>query len=92
VATPILSRWFGLDQRVAQSLALALVLPCSAAALASYVRAGNVDWIIGGALGLGGLASVSAGVALAHAFPETVMRRLFAGLLLACSVAMLAGR
>lgn len=92
VATPILSRWFGLDQRVAQSLALALVLPCSAAALASYVRAGNVDWIIGGALGLGGLASVSAGVALAHAFPEAVMRRLFAGLLLACSVAMLAGR
>lgn len=47
---------------------------------------------MGAALGLGGLASVSAGVALAHAFPETVMRRLFAGLLVATSVAMLAAR
>ncbi|ARJ67403.1 hypothetical protein WV31_17895 [Magnetospirillum sp. ME-1] len=92
VATPLLVRWFGLDQRVAQSLALALVLPCSAAGLVSYARAGNVDWSMGAALGLGGLASVSAGVALAHAFPETVMRRLFAGLLVATSVAMLAAR
>ncbi|EME68748.1 sulfite exporter TauE/SafE [Paramagnetospirillum caucaseum] len=90
VATPLLSRWFGLDQRVAQSLALALVLPCSAAALASYARAGNVDWTIGGVLGVGGLACVSAGVALAHAFPEKVMRHLFAGLLIATALAMLA--
>lgn len=92
VTTPILIRWFGQDQRVAQSLALALVLPCSAAALLSYARAGNVDWSIGAALGLGGLASVSAGVALAHAFPERVMRRLFALMLAATSVAVLAGR
>lgn len=92
VATPLLIRWFGLDQRAAQSLALALVLPCSAAALLSYARAGNVDWGMGAALGLGGLACVSAGVALAHAFPETVMRRLFALMLAATSLAVLAGR
>lgn len=92
VTTPILIRWFGLDQRAAQSLALALVLPCSAAGLLSYARAGNVDWSIGTALGLGGLVSVSAGVAVAHAFPEGVMRRLFAVLLVATSAAMLAGR
>jgi uncharacterized membrane protein YfcA len=91
VATPLLIRWFGLDQRAAQSLALALVLPCSAAALFSYARAGNVDWSIGAALGVGGLACVSAGVALAHAFPETVMRRLFAVMLAATSLAVLAG-
>lgn len=89
VSTPILARWFGLDQRAAQSLGLALVLPCSAVALASYARAGNVDWGIGSALGIGGLLSVSAGVSLAHAFPERVMRRLFAALLLATAAAML---
>lgn len=92
VATPVLCRAFGLDQRAAQSLALAMVLPCSAAALTAYARAGNVDWAVGGALGLGGLAFVPAGVTLAHAFPEKVMRRLFAGLLAATALSMVVGR
>lgn len=91
VATPLLTGLFGLGQRAAQSISLALVTPSSAAALAGYARHQSVDWPIGIALAAGGVATVSAGVAVAHAFSERTLRRAF-GIMLILTAAALALR
>ncbi len=83
VATPIFTAGFGQRQTVAQSLSLALVTPAAIVALISYGGARHVDWAVGLPLALGGLATVSAGVALAHRLPERTMRNAFAWMILA---------
>ena len=80
-ASPLLSGWLGQRQTTAQGLALALVAPSAVVALSTYAAAQRVDWNLGMPLALGGLFTVSAGVALAHRLPERHMRRAFAGVL-----------
>ena len=82
VATPMLSGWLRQRQTVAQSLSLALVAPSSVVALATYAGAQRVDWSLGLPMALGGLFTVSAGVALAHRLPEKRMRAALAWMLL----------
>lgn len=89
VATPLLTGWFGQKQTVAQSLSLALVAPSSIIALTTYSNAHRVDWSMGLPLALGGLFTVSAGVALAHRLPERKMRAAFAWMLLGTAVWLL---
>lgn len=91
VATPLLTGLFGQGQRAAQALSLALVTPASVAALAGYARHQSVDWTVGLALAAGGIATVSAGVAAAHAFSERTLRRAF-GIMLILTAAALAVR
>ena len=57
-------------------------------AFVAYARAGQVDWPIGLPMAIGGIASVSLGVALAYRLPERRMRLLFCCLLLATAAAM----
>jgi uncharacterized membrane protein YfcA len=82
VATPLLSGWLGQRQTVAQSLSLALIAPSSVVALMAYEKAHQVDWAMGLPLAVGGLFTVSAGVALAHRLPEKRMRAAFSWMLL----------
>ena len=82
----ILSRWFGESQRATQGLALALVSPSAFIALLAYAGAGQVDWVVGFPLALGGMAAISAGVAFATRLPERRMRLAFCGLLLLTAV------
>lgn len=82
VAAPLLVRGFGKRQAVAQGIALALVVPGAVVALATFAQARQVDWQVGGLLAVGGMATVSSGVAWAHRLPEARLRRLFALLLL----------
>jgi len=89
VATPIFNAWFGQRQTVAQSLSLALVAPSSIIALLAYSGAHRVDWAVGVPLAVGGLFTVTAGVALAHRLPERRMRAAFAGMLVCTAVWML---
>jgi hypothetical protein len=89
VATPVLTGWFGQRQTVAQSLSLALVAPSSIIALMTYSSAHRVDWALGLPLAVGGLFTVSAGVALAHRLPEQRMRAAFAIMVLCTGVWML---
>ena len=89
VATPIFTGWFRLRQTVAQSLSLALVAPSSMIALLTYSSAQRVDWTMGIALAVGGLFTVSAGVALAHKLPEKRMRAAFAWMVLCTALWML---
>jgi uncharacterized membrane protein YfcA len=89
VATPLFTGWFGQRQTVAQSLSLALVAPSSIIALLTYSHAQRVDWALGLPLAVGGLFTVSAGVALAHRLPERRMRVAFACMILCTAVWML---
>jgi len=91
VATPLFSGPFGQRQTVAQSLSLALVAPSSVIALFTYGSAHSVDWSLGLPLAVGGLFSVSAGVALAHKLPEARLRAAFAWMLLGTASWLLLG-
>ena len=86
IAPPLLTTFFGLRQLEAQGLALALVSPSAFIALLAYAGAGQVDWLVGLPLALGGLAAISAGVAFASRLPEKRMRLAFCGLLLLTAV------
>jgi uncharacterized membrane protein YfcA len=89
VATPIFTSCFGQRQSVAQSLSLALVTPCSVVALVTYGSAQRVDWSVGLPLAIGGLFTVSAGVALAHRLPEQTMKTAFAWMILGTAIWLL---
>jgi uncharacterized protein len=78
IAPPALTRFFGMSQSAAQGLALALVAPGTVVALLVYARAGAV----------GGMTSVSIGVAAAHRLPEKKLRLLFCGFLVFTAAAL----
>jgi uncharacterized membrane protein YfcA len=86
VATPILTSFFGATQVVAQGLALALAAPSTGITLVTYALHDHVNWGMGIPLAVGGLASISWGVKLAHSMPERLLRSLFCGFLVICAV------
>lgn len=86
IAPPLLTAFFGVRQIEAQGLALALVSPAAIVALFTYAAAGQVDWLLGIPLALGGTAAISAGVAIAQRLPERRMRLAFCGLLFVTAV------
>ncbi len=89
VATPIFTSLFGIRQQtLAQGLSLALVVPGSLMALLAYAQAGHVNWAMGVPMAIGGLISISWGVALAHSLPERLLRLAFCGLLSGTALAM----
>jgi uncharacterized membrane protein YfcA len=89
VSVPALVSLFGMRQTQAQGIALALVIPASVTALFSYAQAGNVDWHVGIPLALGGLVSVSWGVALAYRLPAVKLRLCFCAVLVGTAIVML---
>ncbi|MDR6393813.1 sulfite exporter TauE/SafE family protein [Herbaspirillum seropedicae] len=91
VAVPLLTAFFGMTQTAAQGLGLAMVTPGTLVALWTYAHAGHVDWAVGIPMALGGVLSISWGVALAHHLPERRLRILFCGALLLLSVWMMVG-
>lgn len=89
VATPCLTGLFGQRQATAQSLSMAMVTPCAIVGLLTYNHTSDVDWSVGLPLAIGGLLTVSAGVAVAHRLPEKRMRKAFAAMLLVTAVWLL---
>jgi hypothetical protein len=86
IAPPLLTAFFGVRQVEAQGLGLALVAPAGIVALLTYGGAGQVDWLVGIPLALGGIAAIPTGVAFAARLPERRMRLAFCGLLLITAV------
>ncbi|KAF3997933.1 sulfite exporter TauE/SafE family protein [Glaciimonas immobilis] len=82
VAPPALVAFFGMTQTAAQGMALALVSPGAVVALCTFAYAGHVNWQIGLPLAIGGILSVSSGVALAHRLPERRLRLCFSSALI----------
>ncbi len=89
VIVPALVSLFGMPQTRAQGMALALVVPSSLVALFGYAQGGHVDWATGVPLALGGVATVSPGVMLAHRFAPARLRLLFCLVLLGTAATML---
>ena len=72
----------GLPQLDAEATSLLAILPTVAAGAWRQRRYGNVRWRTALVLGLASIAGAAAGVQIATALPEDVLRRLFAVLLL----------
>lgn len=89
VAAPILVRFFGKPQAIAQGIALSVVIPGALLSLGIYGNAGMVDWQTGALLAAGGMTTVSSGVSWAHRLPETKLRRIFSVLLLITAAVMI---
>lgn len=83
VATPLLVNVLRQSQTHAQALSLALVTPSAAVALITFANHQQVDWSLGLPMAIGGLVTVSTGVAAAHFLPERWLRRLFGLLMVA---------
>jgi uncharacterized protein len=80
---PILVLFFDFGQVEAEASSLLAILPTVAAGAWQQHRYGNVRWRSALVVGIGAIAGVQAGVLLAVALPEDVLRRLFGLLMLA---------
>jgi uncharacterized membrane protein YfcA len=80
---PTLTLVLGLTQLHAEATSLLAILPTAIAGAWRQRRYGNVRWRPALILGLAAVAGVEAGVQIAEALPEHVLRRLFGVLMLA---------
>jgi uncharacterized protein len=88
---PTLTLVLGLTQLHAEASSLLAILPTAAAGAWRQRTYGNVRWRPAVVVGVAAIAGVEAGVQIAEALPEHVLRRLF-GLLLLGVAAQLAWR
>jgi uncharacterized protein len=80
---PTLTLVLGLTQLHAEASSLLAILPTAAAGAWRQRRYGNVRWRPALVVALGAIVGVEAGVQIAEALPEHVLRRLFGVLMLA---------
>ena len=86
---PVLTAFFGFAQTAAQGLALAMLVPGTLVALATYGHLGLVNWVAAVPMAVGSIATVSYGVVLAHKLPEKQLRRIFAVVLFVSAIMMI---
>ncbi|HZJ94412.1 MAG TPA: sulfite exporter TauE/SafE family protein [Thiopseudomonas sp.] len=91
IATPVLTMFFGATQVVAQGLSLAIAVPTTIATLATYSAHGQVDWLTGSAMAIGGVLTVGYGVRAAHSLPQNILKIIFS-LFVLVSAALLYGQ
>jgi uncharacterized membrane protein YfcA len=82
VFVPTLVLGLGLTQLHAEASSLLAILPAAFAGSWRQLRYGNVDLRAAAAVGVGAVVGVQGGVLLAESLPESLLRRLFAALLL----------
>lgn len=90
LAVPLLTTFFHLRQTSAQALALAMIVPGTMVALATYAAHGQAHGLIGIPLAVGSLLCVPYGVKLAYALPEARLKFIFACMLLVIMALLLA--
>lgn len=86
---PLLTTVLRYSQTGAQALALTMIVPGAAVALATYTFHGEADWLIGLPLAVGSILMVPYGVRLAYALPEPRLKLVFACMLLIIMVLLL---
>src|SRR3546814_7808681 len=82
LAVRCLTAIFGLRQITAQAQALAMIVPGTAVALATYAAHGQAHAVVGIPLAVGSLFCVPFGVRLAYSLPEARLKFIFACMLL----------
>lgn len=88
MTVPAMTMFFGQTQVEAQGMALAFAVPTTILTTATYALASDVDWAVGIPLALGGVATVSLGVDMAHRLPERALRSLFIGFVVVIAIAL----
>jgi uncharacterized protein len=79
---PTLTLGLGLTQLHAEATSLLAIIPTVAAGTWRQQRYGNVRWRPALVIGVAAIGGVEAGVAVAEAVPEDVLRRLFGALMI----------
>ena len=82
LAVPFLTTFFRLRQTSAQAVALAMIVPGTCVALATYAWHGQAHGLVGIPLAAGSLLCVPYGVRLAYSLPEARLKLIFACMLL----------
>jgi hypothetical protein len=83
---PTLTLGLGLTQLHAEATSLLAIIPTVAAGTWRQQRYGNVRWRPAIVIGLAAIGGVEAGVVVAEAAPEYVLRRLFGALMIVVAV------
>ncbi len=92
LTTPILIYALGVETRAAIATSLLVVGVTSLAGMIGHARSGNVIWRVGLLFGAAGMVGAWLGGRLAALIPAETLMILFAGMMLATSVAMFRGR
>jgi uncharacterized protein len=79
---PTLALVLGLTQLHAEASSLLAILPTALVGSWRQTRYGNVDLRVAAIVGIASILGVEGGVVVAEALPESVLRRLFGGLLI----------
>ncbi len=91
VIVPLLILWLGYGEREATGTSLAAIVVIAALATAGHGLYGNVDVGYAIVVGAPAVIGVVAGAALQQRLPERAVALLFAALLVATAVALIAG-
>jgi hypothetical protein len=90
VVVPLLILWLGFGERSATGTSLAAVLIMALFAVAAHGAYGNVDISEGALLGVPAVGGVIAGTTLQQRLPERAVSLIFAALLLATAIELIA--
>jgi uncharacterized membrane protein YfcA len=74
--------WLGLTQLHAEATSLLAIIPTAAVGVWRQERYGNVRWRSAALIGIASVGAAFGGAQLAQSVPESLLRKLFAGLLL----------
>lgn len=92
LTVPILVYALGVEAKAAIASSLVIVGVTSFAAMLQHARAGNVEWRTGLVFGAAGMVGAFGGGLLADVFSGRTLLLLFAGMMVATSIAMFRGR
>jgi uncharacterized membrane protein YfcA len=86
---PILTSLFQMEQKAAQAVSLAVVLPTAVVGVLIYGLYGNIDYLLAAKLAVGAVVGAAAGARLMKKLPSASLKRLFGILLVAVGMRML---
>ena len=83
IFVPALALGLGLTQLHAEATSLLAIIPTAVVGSWRQLRYGNIDVRAAAAVGVASILGVQGGVLIAESLPESLLRRLFGGLLIA---------
>jgi len=89
IFVPSLVMFFGFAQHVAQGTSLAVIVPTAIVGTVLHAQRGRVNWRVAGLVAIGGIAGGLLGAWVAQSLDPDLLRRLFAGLLVAIAIRMI---
>jgi len=88
IYVPALATLFEFSQKDAQGTSLSVIAPAAVIATIANGRAGRVAWRVGGLIAVGAFVGAIGGSQLAKQLDDTVLKRLFAALLIITAARM----